>query len=112
MKYKGQYSPSQILCPVSLNFVDINQVEKQLESNQFCQISLETKNHEVEISNEELDSILFSLELEYDGKVFNAVEFIMNYIRPKMQEKFLFNLKEFITHVGKTNSQKFKIILS
>jgi hypothetical protein len=112
MRYKGQYYPSQILCPVSLNFVDIKKVEKQLDTNKYTQICDDPKNPEVDISKEQLENILMSLELEYNGKTFNALEFIMKFIRPKMQSMILKNLEDFILNVGKSNSLKFKITLA
>lgn len=112
MRYKGQYYPSQILCPVTLNFVDIKKVEKILDNNKFTQICDDPKNQEVDISKEELENILNSLEIEYNGKKFNALEFITKFIIPKMQSRILKNLEEFILNVGKSNSRNFKIILA
>lgn len=54
MKYKGNYKPSQLLCPVSLKFVEFtSEIEAKLNESKFSRLDgLEQKNEKSEIPSE------------------------------------------------------------
>ena len=66
MKYKADYLPAEVLCPITYRYVPLDelvmlQVNEDLPDLRLChdQETIEDMN----ISNEELDDILFSLKV-------------------------------------------------
>lgn len=45
MKYKGQYEPSQLLCPVTFQWVDLKECIPKLEEFKFCAFSSSTTDN-------------------------------------------------------------------
>jgi arginine-tRNA-protein transferase len=107
MKYKSQYSPSQLLCPVTYNWVDLDLVTHILEENKTTQLSNENKLEEVDLKDADIKEILSFLQLIYKNSEFGVLDFIKNYIRGSSRDVLINCLKNFILRVGKKNIMDF-----
>jgi hypothetical protein len=111
MRYKGQYHPSEILCPVTNNFVDLDCNLDKVKHNKYIQLSNETPNDELVKSTSELHNIINNLTIEYQSKIFNLLHFIESFIAKKYHNQVIKNVEDFVKTVGKININNFKFII-
>jgi len=102
MRYKGDFFPSQILCPVSHNFVDLKSVEKILEENKFQKLTDEKKNDFIDIPVKDRVNIMKGFKVKYFDQEFNLMDFLQFFNNPNYQKVITKNLTEFIDNAGKT----------
>jgi len=107
MKYKGDYFPTELLCPVTLIFTDLNKVLIMIESNKYVKISDNPKKEDMDISEDELKLIMNSLILTYMRRKFNLVNFVNKYVTNNGEE-ILKNMKNLVRLVGKENIKRFR----
>lgn len=114
MVYKGEYQPSQLLCPLSKRFfyLDSRVKEvisaykgKELQSSE--EKGLENEYFKGEYpSSKEVDVIYSLMKIEYSGKVYKIKEFITYYISNDYKEKLELTIRNLIKYVGKDLSMK------
>jgi arginine-tRNA-protein transferase len=110
MRYKGSYHPSEILCPVTLNFVDLDSILEKVKENKYQQLSNEPKSKELEISKLEIAQMMKNISLEYNGTPFDLLMFINNYIGKEHRKLLISIVENLIENLGKNNFSRFKLI--
>lgn len=114
MVYKGEYEPSQVLCPMSKRFFYLDSrvkgvislyKGKELESNE--EKGLENEYFKGEFpSNKEIEVIYSLMKIEYSSKVYKIKDFISYYITNEYKEKLELTIRNLIKYVGKDISMK------
>ena len=102
MRYKGDFFPSEILCPVSHNFVELSSVLKILEDNKFVKLTDEKKNSFIDIPVNERVKIIKTLKVRYFDQEFALLDFLKFFNNPNYEKVITTNLIEFIDNAGKT----------
>ena len=77
MRYKGEYEPSEILCPVTLRFCDLKSSIDKLEKNVFIQ--LEEKESIIDDHNvkpEEFEEIFKLMKVDFRNKIMSIYDFL------------------------------------
>jgi arginine-tRNA-protein transferase len=110
MKYKGSYHPSEILCPITNNFVDLDSNLDKVKENKIQQLSTEPKNKGLTISKIEIVQLIKTLKLDYQGTEFDFMTFITNYIDKKYKTMLVSIVEHLIETMGKDNFMKFKLV--
>lgn len=113
MAYKGDYYPSQVLCPVTKKFVYLNAFVRKLidKSKKGCRLLFNKKTDEKlsepgnehliqEVSKEKVDEIYKSLKIKYNNKIHNLAMFIENYIDIKYQSNLISSVNLLISSFG------------
>jgi arginine-tRNA-protein transferase len=109
MRYKGLYHPSEILCPVTHHFVQLDSNIEKVKLNQYMQLSSELANDELNIP--ELQYITNNLTLKYHNKSYNLMHFIKSFIAKQHHSQIIKNVEDFVKTVGKININNFKFII-
>jgi len=99
MKYKGNYHPLEILCPISNKFVFLDNVKNVIKDNNVHQLSNE--KNENNFNEEEINKIIDNLNIEFKGKKINFIQFMFMYINKNYIEKIIKTVKNFIGLIGK-----------
>jgi arginine-tRNA-protein transferase len=109
MRYKGLYHPSEILCPVTHKFVDLDSTLEKVKLNKYIKLSDEQSNDELNI--QELEKMINEFTVDYQNKSYNLMQFVKSYIAKKHHIQVIKNVEEFVKTVGKINIDniKFKI---
>ena len=116
MVYKGDYQPSQLLCPITKLYtyldqrvkkiISLSKGEKLVEEEPSQGIKNEYIN--IELQEKEVNVILSLFTLDYKGNSFKLRFFIDNYLTEKYKETIIQTFKSLIKDLGKTLSQRFK----
>jgi arginine-tRNA-protein transferase len=109
MRYKGQYHPSEILCPVTHNFVDLDANIENIKHNKFIKLSEEIPIEELIIPD--LKNIIENIDCVYKNKSYNLMTFIKSYIAKQHHSLIIKNLEDFVKTIGKINIYNFKFII-
>ncbi len=97
--YKGEFFPSEVICPVTHNFVPLNSVKEILDKNKFSRLTDEKKNENIDLSENEKISIFKDVEVKTSGKDVSLYD-LMNISNKSSSSTN--KIKEFIDNVGKT----------
>lgn len=105
MRYKGEYQPTQLLDPVTYNYVYLDQVKDIIKDGKYHQLSQQAKDPNFIFDKGEIDKIYNELpiSLHVKGRVIKekVTSFINNYINEQYKKKLENIMKEFIELVGK-----------
>jgi arginine-tRNA-protein transferase len=110
MKYKGSYHPSEILCPLTHNFVDLDSNLDKIKDGKVQQLSELPKISEVEVSKLEIIDIIKKITLDYQGTAFDFMMFITNFIDQKYKKILITTVENLIETLGKNNFRRFKLM--
>lgn len=119
MKYKAEYAPSQLLCPVSYNFTYLTRrvielIEEtkgaKLVENETDAIENEMKNS-FGLSNEELNVLYRISKLMYNDAEYKTSEFIEKYIRKEYRDNIISSIKALFENIPKDFALKLKFIM-
>ncbi len=102
MRYKGEFHPTEILDPFSLNFVDLDNVRDIIKDNKCHKLSNEkTRSDFIQLNNDEINAISNSLTINYKGKKINFNSFVDFYIIERYRDMIKNQLKRFLSLIGK-----------
>ena len=102
MRYKGEFHPTEILDPFSLNFVDLDNVRDIIKDNKCHKLSNEkTRSDFIQLNNDEINTISNSLTINYKGKKINFNSFVDFYIIERYRDMIKNQLKRFLSLIGK-----------
>jgi len=113
MKYKGEYFPSEILCPITLNFYSLDDKNVQnilnIKSNE--PLSNEDEMHpNLLLDNYQIDEIIKNTEIFYNDKAYNLHFFINNMIHKIYIKTLLDSIRNFIRHYSPENFKNTKLL--
>ena len=90
MRYKGEYEPSEILCPSTLRFCYLKSCLAKLEKNVFIQLSDEKEiiidDHN--IIHSEFEDIFKSVRLEIRGENITLHDFLYKWITKSYLDQY------------------------
>ena len=111
MVYKGDYNPSQLLCPITNEYVYLNSEIKNLINNyKGKQLFSEDNNKNINCKNEHNNLIINKKEIEtiyniskllYNNNVYKLNTFIINYISKEYQDRLIKCVLKLIEECGK-----------
>ena len=102
MRYKGEFHPTEILDPFSLNFVYLDNVRDIIKDNKCHKLSNEkTRSDFIQLNNDEINTISNSLTINYKGKKINFNSFVDFYIIERYRDMIKNQLKRFLSLIGK-----------
>jgi arginine-tRNA-protein transferase len=113
MVYKGEYYPSQVLCPVTKIFVYLNDFVKKLidKSKKGCRLLFNKKTDDKlsepsneqlipELSKERLEEIYQQMKIKYGNKILKLDLFIKRFISEKHHSNLIESVKLMIRNFG------------
>jgi len=66
MKYKGQYKPSDLLCPENFEWVPLSEVKSKLDQMKYIRLIEKVPN---KLTNEEQETTIKKMPIYYKGNV-------------------------------------------
>ncbi|KAL0476525.1 arginyl tRS [Acrasis kona] len=99
MKYKAQYKPSQLLCPVTFEWVDLDECTHKLDQSKFCSFSKNAKDEK---------PAQYKTFLKYDDPRSDVKVLLSNSVYPfkallrkfELKQELLSRIQEYINTVG------------
>jgi len=109
MRYKKDYYPIEILCPITYNYVDFEKVFPIVDKNIYAKLSDDPKR-KFEMTEEERFLFLENLKIAYYNDEYFYNDFLLFFSDDPMFEiKISVSLSEFISSMGKV-MEKIKLI--
>lgn len=115
MRYKGEYYPSEILCPISLKFypLDDPEVIKVLkEKNNQPLSKTDGKHPNLFLDVAAIQTIFNQISLEFNQQSISLSVFLDIYLNNKYKKIFQSLLVNFIRHYGPENAKNSKFVLN
>jgi arginine-tRNA-protein transferase len=113
MRYKGQYHPTQVLCPVTLSYVDLGKSIQLMEKGE---IKLDVLDKERELdfckNQTELDNFVQTIDVTYQKTKFNALVFINNFISEQHRSLVIKLLQDMVNTFGKSLMKEITLTVS
>jgi arginine-tRNA-protein transferase len=107
MRYKGEYEPSEILCPITLRFCDLKGSIPKLEKNVYMRLADEKESiiEDNDIKPNQFDEIYKGLTLSFRSTLYTLYDFVYNLIQKKYKDVYLNIFKHLVSTFGKTTSK-------
>lgn len=120
MKYKAEYAPSQLLCPVTYSYTYLtNKVIDLIDKTKGSKLIENEKEEAIEnemingfgLNSEEINVIYKLSKLIYNGAEYKISEFIEKYIRKDYKDNLISSVKALIQNVPKDLALKLKFMM-
>ena len=111
MKYKGEYFPSEILCPKSLKFFNLDDKEVKIILNEKKECGLCKENESsrsLALDDKEIEEFIKSKSITNDGEEYNLEYFIKKMLIPKYTDLIMNLLRELCRHFTEENFMEIK----
>lgn len=104
MRYKGEYEPSEILCPITMKFCDLKESITKLEKNVFMRLSDEKESitDDYNIKPKEYDQIFNTVYVRYNSNSYSIYDFLNKLIQRKYKEVYNNIFENLVSTFGKT----------